>query len=549
MQDKTKTVEHINQPPNYSEKVDSILATPLAVENIDYYADDALNQLIDVIEDAKKQYNNQPTVALDDETTPREQEDIVASYFGINDINQIIDHIISKSHQLDDIDDFITKIPLKAEVIILPIQNSSTQIRSGDGSFEQAGTAPKLKTLLFILENEFGINIKDPQELEISLGALPDEAMRKQGYYTVVLPRMNRTILICDEQENITFVLDSNRLLEFGISVKDFSNITKQVLKDIISTDTCIGTAINQSKKFTSKIIHLLNDPSELIDSEDDLENPSYLAGAVPEGYSSINRISKKLKVSHQTIVKAIEDLVLEPDEKYKSKVKRYSPDKVRQIHDHLEKKGIVGEATPDNFLPTSAIANEFNIDPITVAKAILFLEIKPDINKGNGYYGPEKIEQIRNRLEETKALKEQAPEGYLSLSRIADKLNLGITIIRYAVDNLGIQNDGEYKIQSKVAAVYGPEKQEKIREYLKKNGYFDAIPDGYKTAMGIATALSIDRKIVVRSINRLGVKSDGMFKIDSGIKNGYGPDKIEQIRIDIEEERRKIGKKAVKPI
>jgi len=540
MQDKTKTIEHLNSPQNYSEIVDAILATPLTVENVDTYADSALNQLIDFIEDAKKQYNRQPTVFLDGDLSPRQQEDIVASYFGISDINQILEHIVSKSHQLDDIDNFIKEIRVSDKPIITPHPEKRVRIKPGNGSFERAITAPKLKTLLFILENEFEIDIKNQEELKIVLGEAPKDAMRQEGYYQIEIPSLNRTVLICDEFSNITFVLDSSKLIERGIDTEDLSRITKQELQEVISQDETFGQAITHTRKFTSKLVHSLNDLSKLTKSEDDLENPNYLAEVAPEGFLSVNRASKKLKVSHATIVRAISELGMEPDGKYKFKgatTDGYSPQKVQQIREHLEQKGTISEDVPEGYLPISGIADSFGVDFKTVERAINILVLAPDINARSGYYGPEKINQIQNCLSEGGVFNEQTPEGYLSMNTMAEEFGIDYMPVKKAIEALGIQDDGEYKNVNRLAKVYGPEMIAKIRKHLEEKGFFaGSPPEGYLNTRQIAEEFNLSDSTIAKTISELVLESDGLYRFSGRITDAYSPEKIQLIKLKLEE-------------
>src|SRR5680860_653450 len=91
-------VEHIQKgtegktakSPNFKTTLSQIQSRPLIPENIDSYAEDALKDLITLTSSAVTEYKNQQTSDL---RTGNEAEDAAFAYFGLNNIEEILNHI------------------------------------------------------------------------------------------------------------------------------------------------------------------------------------------------------------------------------------------------------------------------------------------------------------------------------------------------------------------------------------------------------------------------------------------------------------------------
>ena len=554
MQNEIKTIEHINQPLNYAEKVDDVLNTPLTVDNVDSYANNALYSLIDILDQASKEYNRQPTISLDG-ISPKDQEDIVANYFGIPNIGDLLDQTVLKSRQLDSINSFIQIVPTSGTSVLPPELIKFKKRSPADGSFEKAIVVPKLKTLLFILENEFGIDINDTEQLKVSLGSPPDRAMRKEAYYIVQLDKLSRIVLICDEQKNITFVFDSDRLAEAGVSIPDLAEISKLNLKDLIEANPSIGSTVSQTNKFASKLILALKDPSSKIDSEESLKNPNYLVMSPPEGYLSTNGIAIELKVSHSTVAKAIKELELKPDGRYQydsTIAYGYCPEKIEKVRVHIRENGVFSEHAPEGYLSVNEIAEKFGVDYTTVKNAVIALELESDgkyknVNRVAEVYGPEKIYQIHAYLEEKGIFSIEAPEGYLNIALIAQELKVSPAVVSDAINELRIEPDDKYKYGTKITGGYNPEKIARIRIHLIEKGIIaETAPEGYMSIGGMMIKFKRDSDSIKRAIRILKIEPDGRYKNKARVTDFYNPEKVEKIRLYLEGRRRKLGQKAV---
>jgi len=136
----------------------------------------------------------------------------VFAYYGIEEINELLDHIAAKAEQLIAIDTAIDQIEATDHVFVPPDKRPGPITSTSETpNRERATRQPRLKTLLFVLANEFGIE-PSGEAMQICRGSVETAMMRQEPYYEVTIPPLERTVLICDAYGNGTFVFDTTRL-------------------------------------------------------------------------------------------------------------------------------------------------------------------------------------------------------------------------------------------------------------------------------------------------------------------------------------------------
>ncbi len=195
--------------------LDEILTRPLTPETINDYASTALDDVIVLIGRVLEEYEAQPILVG---STQSERENSALRYYHLGDIETILDHLADVSEQIRSIDDVIASAEYADEVITPPDFGGEVVVGQRGRAFETKQSIPRLKTLLFILSNEFNLDITREEDVRITGGALNSGMIRKLSYYTVEVPSLNRTVLVCDEEQNVTFVLDNEALDRYGIT-------------------------------------------------------------------------------------------------------------------------------------------------------------------------------------------------------------------------------------------------------------------------------------------------------------------------------------------
>jgi hypothetical protein len=178
----------------YQARIETVLNTPLSPENINTYTQDALEALITVTGEVAQMYDAAPVIRTD---LQREHETAAFAYFGLTPIDATLDHIAGVADHLRDLDDIVARIPTIQTVITPPDEG---RIRVGGGDFAlDHSRIPRLKTILFILENEFDIDIQTIlDEDRIVEGIVTPDMVRKTPYAAIDATEINKFILVCD---------------------------------------------------------------------------------------------------------------------------------------------------------------------------------------------------------------------------------------------------------------------------------------------------------------------------------------------------------------
>lgn len=180
------------QVSDFQSELDSILNNPLTPENIDHYADGALDKIINLTDRVLYGYKLQTGVI----TNNAEIEDAAYEHYQLGDINSLLEYISEKDKEIKNLNNIIANAKIVDDVITPPEVVAAMNILGGVGTSEKTTTIPRLKTLIFILENEFNVDPKNEEQFRIMKGILRDNMMRRESYYCVETPTLNRTTLI-----------------------------------------------------------------------------------------------------------------------------------------------------------------------------------------------------------------------------------------------------------------------------------------------------------------------------------------------------------------
>ena len=527
----------------FTELYNHILDTKLTPDNIDDYADKALEDLIDLINQASRQYEHNPTIPTD--MNKREHEEHILAQFGLINIEQTLDHIANISEDLRDIDNIINDLEAKSTErrdIILPPDERSVNISPSNGSFREKNSVSRLKTTLFAIQQEFGYDLRDANNVQLNRGVVTDDMMRNESYTQITLPEQNRTIFVCDEEGNATFIFDTTKTLDqTGFSSNELTNCTKQELAEFIYEHPDIGRRIVYSKNFVDKMVGTLTEDIPINNNEPTIaKNKKYLQPTkkpdtergnpekAPEGYLTLRALADEIGVDRTTLLKIVDQIEdLGEVEQYRSRngvTFFYSPEQQDKI------RRAVPEKAPEGYLTLQALADEIGVYRTTLRKVIDQIEDLGKVEKyrssgGSGitsFYSPEQQDKIRQ------AVPEKAPEGYLTHAALADELDIARPALRKVIDQ--IEDLGEvkqYRSRSGVTFFYSPEQQDKIRRAVPEKA-----PEGYLTHAALANELDVGWNALRRIVDQI----EDLGEVKEYISNGgitlcYSPDQQDKIR------------------
>ena len=241
----------------YSQKLDSILNSQLTVENIEMFADNALAQTTNLIDDIKSQYQkyqkNFEPAALDN----KKQENKALMFFGLPDIPEILQSIIKVKEKIDNLRAYMRANMVNIDEVITPPDNR--KINAGDGQgIEQKRMFPRVLTLLYILEHDFDIS---PTDAPITRGIVMPNMVRQTPYARVEIPDLDRAVYLCDEEGNVSYVFDAAKIEEQNLTLDEIDIYSKEDKNFLISRYPGIGVRIRQTNMWRDNIASALKEP------------------------------------------------------------------------------------------------------------------------------------------------------------------------------------------------------------------------------------------------------------------------------------------------
>ncbi len=250
----------------YKERLDAILDKQLTVENIEIFADEALSETVQLRDEILKEYSRNPNFHARPTTLNiQEQENDAFAILGLPDIQDILQSIIDVKGKIDALKIHIHTNVEKVDTVITPPQpNYSTEVKEGKGGFQKR-LFPRLLTLLYILEHDFDLT---PADVKITQGAVTPEMMRQTPYMRVEIPDMERAVYICDEEGNVSYIFDTKKLAEQGLTSEEIDVDDKRDKDSLIDYYPGIGIRIIQSPHWRSIVAMRLGEPIPKIQTE-----------------------------------------------------------------------------------------------------------------------------------------------------------------------------------------------------------------------------------------------------------------------------------------
>ena len=305
---------------HYREELDDILSKELTAENINTYTDDAINDLANLIDEIK----NDPAYKWDfglNVSSQAQEDTMLKQVLGIN-IGDTLDHIDNMGESIKGLDEVIQKGRQNQEqqVYIPADRLGHLTLVAHDGSYTEALAVPKAKVALFLLQNDFDVDLNNPEEFQMSTGTITGDMMRKISYDIIDVPVLNRAILSCDEIGNKTFVFDTEELHENNMTMDDIKNMTKSQIQKLLEDNPTLGVDLIYSKKYATNLSGLIQSPGESAagrvrkKSEDEIRK-EYLkdVDTAPEGWVTIFDFAQSVGgITQTTIKKRVVELGLE---------------------------------------------------------------------------------------------------------------------------------------------------------------------------------------------------------------------------------------------
>ncbi|HEX5743842.1 MAG TPA: hypothetical protein VFX84_00085, partial [Candidatus Saccharimonadales bacterium] len=476
--------------------------------------------------------------------------------FGLGQMEETLDHIAVKAAEIQALDTTIARAHVTDKIITPPGQANPLEVRDGSHYFEGADKMPRLKTLLFVLANDFGVDVNDRNQLNIIKGSVANNMVRQDGYYLVDVPALGRLILVCDEHANATFVFDSGELEQREIVTEELVQISKDELRDFLDDNPHAGQRISYSRNFVPDIISAIAVPatSDSPRNTDTTQSGGrYLAPKAPEDVVSLYGLVKLMDVNSSAVEQAIQDLEDDLGELHAYRFGSvatigYTPEHQERIRQRLEEQGYY-EEPPEGYLHQWGIAKVLGVDPGVVQRAIARLgddlgsaQKYKSARRRTSHYSIDQQRIIREDLENRGIFNEPVPEDYLSARDIAEHYGVSPATVAKVIDEV-MEDLGEtriYRFGAKATTGYSPSQQTVIADRLEKGGALtQPAPAGYASISGIAKALGLGHPAINRAIGELveDLGETQTYKFTTRNATGYSPEQQNLIAAQLDAE------------
>jgi biotin operon repressor len=303
----------------FQQRLEAIKNKELSTENIDSFADSVLNELIDLAGSVTDAYARSEDI---EKENTKEFEQDAFEHFGLTDLSKVLELAHKKIESLERVNNKIANTP-KIDTVITPPDTEDPALEFGEEDYEKPETEPRLKTLLYILENN-GIDVEGG--VDTLKGKITDEMMRNTSYVTVSIPEIDRVVQVCDEVGNASYVFKLS-----AVDVENINDMTKSEKNDLLEANPEIGLRIEyydgwrqtlQQLLFTDEIemtkaITKNNDKSNL---ENEKQIPRVRSGELDkwrgfyvdedgEHWATIGTISDYFNARNETVKKKMENV------------------------------------------------------------------------------------------------------------------------------------------------------------------------------------------------------------------------------------------------
>jgi hypothetical protein len=386
----------------FKEQLDHIIRRELTPENIHGYADEVLSELVD--------FTNKIDETYSDIGENREER---LSILGISSTDEMLDRAIEVDESIKESFTLLQKAETRPSAFVPPDSASEFQIVAGYGGFREKDLIPRTAATLFLLKNDYGINLKDFDELEITKGTLVDDQMRKTSYNMIEAKTLSRIILVCDDEGNRTFVFDLEVLDDIHNYPEYIPSLTLKQLDDFIDRSTSEILSMltkNQLKELVTNLPksgrdfiynsgNFINTLKSSIDNPENTERkissekyePLIEIENISEGEESIRTLSKRMSITYSILANIIKKLDSKKDQDgnpvLSNVIKRFGSVMTRAlstkdqaaIEKEISRKGLDVDLANVNEESISSFSNKKGISKITISKIINELDSKKD--------------------------------------------------------------------------------------------------------------------------------------------------------------------------
>lgn len=537
--------QHNEVEQQLQQQLSDILTRPLNPANIDTYASDALSDIIELAANAQSAFKQE---VMTGEVDSKALETAAFEHFDLGDVNDVLDYLSAKDEQIKQLDTVIAHARVLPKILVPPDDLPGVPPGPGKSPLEEKQEIPRLKTVLFVLQSRFNIDVSDPASLQLSRGEVSSDSMRGASY--VLVETNDRAILVCDEEGNATFVFDKSALAELNIGAPELMDMHKSELNDLVQAIRTGAQKVIYSDHFVENAVQAIEAP-QYIPPQSGSSSSSLLIEPFPDDHTTIHSFATELRVAQERIKDYIRDHADEVGE-----VKVYmsrstpglglSPSQQAVIEAGLRAEGGLRPDAPEGYMSIGQIATAFGTDKDVIKRRLSQLgESIGDVEKyrfgksTTDGYSPAQQALIKTALESSGFFTAKAPDGFEPIRGIQDATGISFKAIEDAIDSLGdslgeVTNYRPKNGGSAATSYYSPEQQGMILDELEKRGLLvPSPPEGYLSIAKLSKLWGVDRSPLEKAIRSLGDALGEVTEYRHGrfLAPAYGPEQQAMIR------------------
>lgn len=428
-------------------KINSLMNRQISPSNIFNFYDDFLNGLVDISDEVLNKYIKETRVPNKSDREKGLQEDEAFKYFNINSIGETIDSmskiVEKREERLKEMTDEISeRSKIDRKVFVPPDREDKFLVTPGNGGWKEREYVPRLLTLIYILENDLDLKLKDNKDITINQGINDKEMMRKESYIRVSIPELNRIVYVCNEECNASFVFDGKIIKENSLSALDLDDYTKINFNELIENNKNVGVRIIQSKYWRERMLTALTkNISEFEKQKSELQSDLESKENIPlkkEGWEGASSLRKGININFNSIKDFAEQYRLTNPEwfryfKNRNKVSEYyHPDLVILINKKLNQ--IPNKKT--DWENSVSLKKYLKVDYKTVknfaekyrSEHSEWFEMQKNLAQISEYFSPELVKVIKNNFKVRENIKSlPKKDGWESISSLS-KRGIGVS-------------------------------------------------------------------------------------------------------------------------
>lgn len=533
-----RSLETNKQKVEFQNRIQAITGKQLhGASELSNYAGDGIEELVELVEDVLASY------AVSAEDIPDQSqaaERAAFAHFGLS--QDSIDATLSSLIDIDaQINAIIHEKTDSRNTVFVPPDRINTPVQTGSGKgFEGATIQPRAATIKFLIARLLNANWSEMRQagrVSATLGAVEPDMVRQTGYELIVTKDFDKSIMVCDEVGNRTFIFLRSELAKRGINDDGLVAMSKEELADLIGSNAGVGVSIvYDDDTFVDRVGTLLTATDFETEQTVDETVSELLLPFIDETLHTANQITIALndlygcKLSHKTVLDIAHRLAdegLVRDQRYRLGPRRttwaYSFDEFEAIQQRLGEKDMLHPiADSDDVSFPNTAASRLGLAADTLERIAELCGVDVDRLPTKRFQGVTSLACSKHDFDAIKSFIDENPDVLSLKSKVGSARLLSRTAIvsavgtgaqwnaikliseRIGIDPRGISDSDSPEIRS-------------IRDYAEKNGYVKA-PEGFKNLRIIGLEEGITHRDLYAGLTQLG---DAIGVVQ---KHMYGP-------------------------